>query len=288
VPTQIRRFEGHSAGLAALFFITVLWSTTFPVAKAAFDHLTPALLTAARFGLSTLFLANRFTGLARADIRLGIILGVLQFICVATVFHGLETTGAGRSSFLISLSVFMVPLGNWMQGRKVRAVHIAAALIALAGVSLLSQGTAAGFSRGDAWIVFSAAIFAVYMLVIESAGPSKNPAGQSAVQLLIVAVLGIVWLLIDGHPTNLIASLKPVWISVVYLAICAIFTTSLQVWGQRYVSAQESALIFIFEPVLATTWSYWFLNETLPATALPGAALIIGANLWTQFARAKD
>jgi drug/metabolite transporter (DMT)-like permease len=82
-----------------------------------------------------------------------------------------------------------------------------------------------------------------------------------------------------------VGTLQPVWISVVYLALCAICTTSLQVWGQRYVSAQESALIFIFEPVLATLWSYWFLGELLPATALPGAALILGANVWSQVAR---
>jgi drug/metabolite transporter (DMT)-like permease len=82
--------------------------------------------------------------------------------------------------------------------------------------------------------------------------------------------------------------LSPVWMSVVYLSVCAICTTSLQGWGQRYVSAQESALIFILEPVLATLWSYWFLGETLPATALPGAVLILGANVWSQMARAKD
>ena len=76
--------------------------------------------------------------------------------------------------------------------------------------------------------------------------------------------------------------------SVVYLGICAIFTTNLQVWGQRYVSAHEAALIFIFEPVLATVWSYWFLGETLTASAIPGAVLILGANVWSQFARGKN
>jgi drug/metabolite transporter (DMT)-like permease len=278
--------------VAALLLVTLLWSTTFPVAKAAFDHLSPSLLTAARFLLSALLLANRLGGLSRADLRLGGLLGVLQFLCVAAVFHGLKTTGAGRSAFLISLSVFMVPLANLVRGRKVRGVQLAAAAIALVGVSLLtgafSGGPGGGFSTGDAWIVFSALMFAAYMLVIEAAGPQESPLRLSALQLLVVAVLAVGWVWMEGPPAHIGSDLKPVWISVIYLAVCAVCTTSLQGWGQRYVSAQESALIFILEPVLATIWSYWFLGETVQATALPGAALILGANVWWQMARAKD
>lgn len=282
------RIEGHAGGLAALFLITVVWSTTFPVAKAAFEHLTPSLLTAVRFAISSLLLANHFRGLTKAEMRLAGILGVLQFISVAAVFKGLQTTGAGRSAFLISLSVFMVPLGNRLLGHKVRFVQIAAALIALAGVSLLTgAGSAGAFTRGDAWVVLSAAAFAIYTLVIEAAGPQANPLRGGAFQILIIAVLSFVWCALDNPPADIVGTLKPVWISVVYLSLCAICTTWLQAWGQRYVTAQESALIFIFEPVLATVWSYWFLGEVLPATALPGAVLILGANIWSQFARGK-
>src|SRR5450755_735826 len=102
----------HTAGLLALLIVTVIWSTTFPVAKAAFDHLSPALLTACRFAISALLVAPRLAGLTRIEVHLGGILGVFQFLCVAAVFIGLESTGAGRSAFLISLSVFMVPLAN--------------------------------------------------------------------------------------------------------------------------------------------------------------------------------
>jgi drug/metabolite transporter (DMT)-like permease len=275
--------------LAALFLVTLIWSTTFPVAKTAFDHLTPALLTAARYSISALLIANRLRGLTGAELRLGGILGVLQFLCVAAVFEGLRSTGAGRSAFLISLSVFMVPLANLLLGRRVRRVQLAAAGIALVGVSLLTGAFAGGgFTGGDAWIVFSAVVFAAYMLVIEAAGPQASPLRLSALQLLIVAALAIVWTSIEGPPASIASALKPVWISVVYLAVCAICTTSLQGWGQRYVSAQESALIFILEPVLATVWSYRFLGETLPATALPGAALILAANVWSQLARGRE
>ena len=286
---SLSRFEGHAGGLAALFIVTFIWSTTFPVAKAAFDHLSPAMLTACRFLISALLLANRFTGLTRGEARLGGVLGALQFLCVAAVFHGLRSTGAGRSAFLISLSVFMVPLANLARGRKVRPVHLLAAAIALAGVSLLTGAGSGGggFTTGDAWIVFSAVMFAAYMLILEAAGPQESPLRVSAFQLLVVAALAFVWLFLDGAPSDFVAALKPVWISVVYLAVCAIFSTSLQGWGQRYVSAQESALIFILEPVLVTVWSYWFLGEKLPAGAIPGAALILGANLWSQIARGR-
>ena len=273
----------HTAGLLALLVVAILWSTTFPVAKAAFAQLSPALLTACRFAISAALVSPRLFGLSRDEVRLGGVLGLLQFLCVAAVFIGLESTGAGRSAFLMSLSVFMVPLANVLRGKRVGWVQLAAAGIALVGVALFTGAGIGGFTRGDWWFVVSAAMFAAYMLIIEGAGPQENSVRQSAVQLLVVAVLAFAWLAWAGMPPDLWAAVKPVWPSVVYLGICAILTTNLQVWGQRYVSAHEAALIFILEPVLATVWSYWFLGETLSATAIPGAALILGANLWLQW-----
>ena len=274
----------RKAGLLALLVVSIIWSTTFPVAKSAFDHLTPSLLTACRFAVSALLVAPRLFGVTRPEIRLGIVLGLLQFLCVAAVFIGLESTAAGRSAFLISLSVFMVPLANALRGKRVSWVQVAAALVALVGVALFTGAGFGGFTRGDWWIVGSAAMFAAYMLIIEAAGAQQNSARQASVQLWMVAVLALLWFAWTGAPqTGVIATVKPVWISVAYLGICAILTTNLQVWGQRYVSAHEAALIFILEPVLATVWSCWFLGETLSATAIPGAVLILGANVWSQW-----
>ena len=278
----------HTSGLLALLVVTLIWSTTFPVGKAAFDHLSPPLLTACRFAISALLVAPRLFGLTQAEARWGAILGLVQFLCVAAVFIGLESTGAGRSAVLISLSVFLVPLANLVRGKGVGWAQLAAAGLALVGVALFTGAGLGGFTRGDWWIILSAAMFAAFMLIIEAAGPQESPVRQSAVQLLVVAVLAFLWLAWVGLPVSVLGAVKPVWVSVVYLGICAIFTTNLQIWGQRYVSAHEAALIFILEPVLATVWSYWFLGETISATAIPGALLILAANLWSQFARRKS
>ncbi len=284
---RILTARSHTKGLLALLFITLIWSTTFPVAKAAFHHLSPPLLTACRFAISALLMSPKLAGLSRGEIRLGAVLGLLQFLCVAAVFIGLESTGAGRSAFLISLSVFMVPLANLLRGHRIAWTQIAASVMALAGVALFTGAGLGGFTRGDWWIIGSAAMFAAYILIIEGAGPQPSASRQSAVQLLVVAILALGWLWWAGLPESVVAVVRPVWISVVYLGICAILTTSLQVWGQRYVSAHETALIFILEPVLATVWSYWFLGETLSATSLPGAVLILAANLWSQWSERK-
>lgn len=263
--------------------VTIIWSTTFPIGKAAFEHLTPSLLTASRFALSALLLAPRLMGLRASELRLGAALGVLQFICVAFVFHGMATTPAGRSAFLVSLSVFMVPLGNWMLRRPVSWQQGAAAIVACFGVGLLTDVTSGGFSSGDAWITGSALAFAVYMLLIEWAGPQDNPLRLSAFQLVVVAVMAVAWYGLDQPATSAATALGAVWPSVIYLALSAIVTTSLQAWGQRTVSAHDAALVFVLEPVLASLWSYWFLGERLTLLAIPGAILIVGANLWSQW-----
>jgi drug/metabolite transporter (DMT)-like permease len=281
-----KKLEGHLWGTLALLAVTITWSTTFAVSKAAYGHLTPAQLTASRFTLSALVLTPRLAGLTRGEVRLGTLLGALQFFCCATVFWGLRSTGAGRSAFLISLSVFLVPLASGALGRPVTWIQAASTVLALAGVGIFTGGVSS-FGAGDAWVVLSAAIFAAYMLVIEKAGPQQSPLRLSGFQLVVVAVMSFLWLGLEGTLGTTIGNVVAVWPSVGYLAITAILTTSLQGWGQRYVSAQESAVIFVLEPVLASVWAWIFLGERVAATALPGAALIIVANLWSQLTPRK-
>ena len=189
-----------------------------------------------------------------------------------------------KRQFLISLSVFMVPLANAALGRAVSWIDGAATVVALAGVAIFTGGVSS-LSAGDGWIILSAASFALYMLVIERAGPQENPLRLCGLQLLVVAVLGIIWLGIEGSLGGTPAAVLAVWPSILYLALTSIVTTSLQGWGQRYVSAQESAVIFVLEPVLASVWAWFVLGERVAMSAIPGAALIIAANLFSQLGR---
>ncbi len=64
--------------------------------------------------------------------------------------------------------------------------------------------------------------------------------------------------------------------ALVYLAVvCTVVVNALQLYGQRFTSNVEAAIIYLLEPVFAAILSYIFLGEVLTVNQVMGAALIL-------------
>lgn len=267
--------------------MTLLWGTTFPLGKIAYQTLTPALLTFGRFVLSAVFMAYRWHGMTLRELRYGAVLGLLQFACIAAVYQGLLTIPANRSAFLVSTASIMVPVAGRLLGRVVTARVWGAVVAATVGIAMMTD-PGVGLTSGDWWTLFSAAAFAVYIFIMERARTTPSPARLTAVQTFVIAVCALLWVIADGDLTaSGVARMVSVWPALLYLAISAIATTVLQGIGQRSVPAQEAAIVFTLEPVFATIFSFFAIHETLGPLALAGAALVLAANLLAQWRPAK-
>jgi drug/metabolite transporter (DMT)-like permease len=275
----------HARGLLALVAVTLLWGTTFPLGKIAYQTLTPALLTFGRFVLSAAFMAYRWRGMTLRELRYGGVLGFLQFACIASVYQGLLTIPANRSAFLVSTATIMVPIAGRLLGHTVAPRVWGAAAFASVGIAMMTD-PGVGLTAGDWWTLFSAATFAVYIFVMDRAKSTPSAVRLTAVQTLVIAVCSLVWVIADGDLTMAgFDRMVSVWPALLYLALSAIFTTVLQGVGQRTVPAQEAAIVFTLEPVFATIFAFLAIHETLRPIALAGAGLVLAANVLAQWRR---
>ena len=140
-----------------------------------------------------------------------------------------------------------------------------------------------GFGIGDAWVLGCAVSYAVYVLVLEAVAKKHDPTHLTAVQLAVVALLGLAWslpeLVRNGPP-----HLEPSgWASITYLGLVATAAMIfVQAVAQRWVAAFEAAVIYSLEPVFAAVFSFALLGETLGWRGFLGAGLILGAMVLSQ------
>jgi drug/metabolite transporter (DMT)-like permease len=159
-----------------------------------------------------------------------------------------------------------------------------AGAIALFGIGLMSvQGLTLTFSIGDLWILGCAIFYALYIVMMDRVVSRYDPLPLAAVQVAVVAVLGIVWAAPEFMAKPPTAALLENWLPILYLGVVATALTTLaQSFAQRLVAAFQTAVIYALEPVFAAIFSVWWLGDTFTTLGIVGAACILVAMLVSQ------
>jgi len=133
---------------------------------------------------------------------------------------------------------------------------------------------------GDSLTVCSALAYAFYIIIL-SARSSLHPARTlTAIQLVAMALFSNL-LLVATHWHRdalklLLAQAQPVLPSIIYLGLIASAgTIFLQAVGQRYVPAQQAAVIYAMEPVFAALFGWLWLSEAMSMRAMTGATVVV-------------
>ncbi len=203
-------------------------------------------------------------------------LGVLLWGGYATQTIGLRYTSVGRSAFLTSSGVVLVPVYTRLRGGRVGPMVWPAAAVAVAGVGLISHDlVGVPFNRGDVWTLACTVIWSAYIYRLEGFAAALPTAALTATHLLVVAALSLAWATFDG--TLVPRTGYPVR-PVLYLGLaCTAATTWLQTLGQRWLPAARVAVLYTLEPVWAAAFGYALLGDRLGPRGLAGAALILTA-----------
>lgn len=271
----------HRQGVFLLILTTAIWGTSFPLLKGALNHLSAPIILASRFTIAAMVFSPYLRALNHKLIRDGAILGGLYFSECLLALIGLETISANRSAFLISLNVILVPLFGTVLGRNLPKRILIAVGIAIAGISIMSW-EGGGFGVGDALTLACAIGVALYILAMEAITPKHPTLPLVAVQLMVAAILSIVWAVLNGHsPVAGMAS------HLTLLMYVGVMITAVPIWtqtqAQRWVSASEAALLYTLEPVFASIFSFFWLHEALGIRGYLGGALILSATVISQF-----
>ena len=267
----------HNKGILLLIITTLIWGTSFPLLKNTVSSLSPAAIIAIRFTLAAVVLAPWLWRINAQLLRDGVLLGIVYFTEASSALVGLETISANRSAFIISLNVILVPLLGIMLGQYLPARGLLAAGLAVIGIAVMSW-EGGGLTQGDL-LTFAAAVgIAVYILMLEAATLRHPTLPLVAIQLLVAAILGIIW-----ATPQLIGQVEEITNNFSVLLYLGLVVTATPVWtqamAQRWVKAHEAALMYTLEPVFAAVFSFLLLKEELTARGLVGAGLVLAATV---------
>ncbi len=275
----------HGRGLVLLVLASLLWGTSYVATKGAVADSPPSVVVAGRFAIASLCFLP-FIRWRKALLLAGGELGLWLLLGYGTQTIGLQYTTAGRSAFIASLYVVMVPFVLRVGGRYIgRLVWVAIAL-AFAGISLLSYQATGSINLGDLWSLGTAVFWSIYIVRLEICSRHHGSLPLTAAQVMGIGLLSLGWVAWQDpqwlQPQQLSTGVP--WLAVGYLALASTaIPTWLQTAGQRYVSAPEAVVVFTLEPVAAVFFAYGLLGEVLTLREAMGALLILGATLLSQW-----
>lgn len=266
----------------ALLFVTLVWGATFPVLKLATAHLSGVEVSALRFLIAAVCMAPFAVRVPRHTWRDGGVLGALVLVSYVVQAYGLQFISSNRSAFLTSLNVLMVPLLGVVFGTRLTLAVLGAALLACAGIGLMSWEGGAHL-LADAATIVGALAYALYVILLSQRASRHVPRQLAATQIVWMALLGGIWMLVDAQGTDQLQTL-PVRVDLAMLAGLAylgIVATAgmlfLQAMAQRHVSADKAALVYAMEPVFAAMFAWMWLAEGLTWKAAIGGAMVVFA-----------
>ncbi len=267
----------------ALIAITLMWGVSITAVKGLLGYATPLTSVAVRFGLAALVLVPALRGLTKAELRGGLVVGVVFGLGVTFQNLGLAETTASRSAFIVALSALLTPvLGAILLGHRPSAVLVVRLVVAMGGVFLLTapSGSLADLNHGDLLTIVASVLYAGQIVAIGHYAAGSSTKRLLGIQLLMTA--GIALLLSPALEAPRF-HLVPVSLALVaFLSTSSLTTFSLQIRAQRVVTASEAALVYTFEPVVTAATAYLAFGEKLGPVQWVGAAIILVAVGWPE------
>lgn len=273
--------------LFLLILGTAFWGISFSVTKLAIGQESAGTFLFYRFLVATLVLSLVFLKdvkrMSWSDMRIGATLAVPLFLGIHLQTLGIKFSTASQTAFIAGTSVVIVPL------LKLFFYRIAApsktwfaALIALAGLSVISINQHFVINTGDLYTLLGAVAFAVYLILVEKKASLKSLVPTIVPMFATCALLTFGLALTDGDAVWLPAQ-KTFWQGVIF---CSLFSTAFMYTvsniAQRYISAERVSVIYLFEPVFGALAAFYILSEDLSWKLIVGGGLIFLATLISE------
>mgnify|MGYP004702943951 CR=1 FL=1 len=264
----------------ALVGVAIVWGGTFVMVKEAVESYPLYSFLGLRFAIAVVaFVAIFPRSIARLTGRtLGVGLLAGAFLCAGYVFQtwGLQDTTASKAAFITGMFVVVTPV---MQAVLLRYLPkpptIAGALLAVAGLWLLSGGAEGGWNVGDTRVFLCAVAYSAHMIVLGSLGKRHDVFALTFVQLAVTAIFCLGAALTPWTEPFAMPSSSSVWFALAVTGILASAVAfAVQTYAQRYVPPARTALILITEPAFGGIFG-WIAGERLGISGLVGAALIL-------------
>ena len=275
--------------LAASFF----WGTTFVAQILGMEGLGPYTYAAARFALGVLFIgalwflyrdkraAQRRAGTFRSGFRAGIPVGLAMFVGVTLQQVALLYTTAGKTAFITTVYIVLVPLAAVLLGQRVRAVQWGGAVLAFAGVYFLSAHGETTINTGDLLVLICSFFWMAQILLIDRYARAVDAIELCFMQMIVCTVGSAVLAAIYES-----FAWSDLWSAAVPILYAGLFSCGVaytcQILGQAYVEPTQAAILMSTEAIFAAVAGWIILGETMSGVQLLGCALLLGGALMAQ------
>jgi drug/metabolite transporter (DMT)-like permease len=284
-----------------LVIACLVWSANYSVVKVTLAEISPLAFNGLRFSAAAtllLLVQWRTTGFAplRGHFVSLIWLGLVGNLGYQLFFiFGIDNTRAGEAAVFASTTPLFTYLIARVSGLdRVGRRGLFGLLLASAGVvCLLWESFAGVFATqrnwvGDLLLLGSAACWAVYTVYsqpllakMDALSLTSVSMAVGAVPLIVLALPGIV----EMQPAEVSVG---AWAGLAYASLLAIVFSYLA-WSRsvRILGSMRTAVYLNLVPVIAVVIAWWWLDESLTAGQVVGAAAVIGGIALSRRAKAR-
>lgn len=280
-------------GNILLLITAFIWGTTFVAQMAGMDGLGPFTYAMSRYFLGLVFLLgvwffkrgererSRKLGIYKSGWQAGLGAGCIMFLATSFQQVAMVYTTAGKTAFITALYIILVPLGAVLLGHKIKRSNWLGALLALAGLYLLSIHGAVTLNFGDGLVLISALFWAVQILFIDRFAGLVDVIELSVAQIFVCWLGSSICALLFEDIA--LAPILAAWFAIFYGGVMSggvAFT--LQIVGQKYAAPGPAAIIMSFEAFFGAFSSWLILGEVMSTVQIIGCVLMMAGVLVTQ------
>lgn len=265
-------------GRLALILLAASWGGTFPAMKIAVSGLDVFFFLFLRFAVALLI----FTPILLLTRRKlypnleGLGLGVVVFLGFLFQVFGIKYTSAINSAFITSLNTPLIPLLGLLLFRKKPSLKaIFSIALGMVGLALLTGAyKMTSSSIGDLLTFICAFLWALQILLVGRLSEKSDALGLAYSESISVLILSALFSIFIGE--NWIKPENSTVIAVMYTGVVATaFAFYIQAWSQKVVPPEFTGVILLLEPVFASIFAFFILQETLNLIEALGAILIL-------------
>ena len=282
-----------------LFITALIWGSAFVAQKAA-TTLGPFTYNGIRYligGFAVILVIILFSKIesrrGEADHGTGSCQGFGRFIDKQTLIGGIACgivlcaasnlqqlgmcfdTDAGKTGFITSLYIVIVPLLGMLFGKNVRKsvwICVCLGIIGFYMLTMAGKSGTLGFRIGDFFVLLCAFCFACHIMVIDHFAPKCDCLKMSCVQFFVASIVSL--LLMTLFETPVVSDIIECWLPILY---CGIFSCglafTLQIIGQKNAEPTAATLILSLESVFAVIFGVLLAGESM--TLIEGLGCIV-------------
>ncbi len=214
-------------------------------------------------------------------ILFGMLCGLFLFMATTLQQAALSMNSVGKTGFITSLYVILVPLLGVIFKHKISLKIWLCVLLSVIGLYFLCFTGSFTFNFGDLLLLLSSLGFSFQIIIVDRILKDINPILLSIIQFSTIFILSIIPICFFEQPTidNTLSAIP-------YLLFTGILSSgvayTLQIVGQKHTTPTISSLIMSLEAVFAAITAYIILDEALSFKEYLGCAIIFIAIIISQ------